>query len=156
MEEHEMILKVLESASKPLSTKDIAKIVYKKFDGYRLPAFKVRNHLWDKKTLAKIVNYCKEDYTYEVHQNIEFQKKAMFNDDCVFNFNVEKVEGHKMNGDFISFEVKGDLVHIQHSIDDLSLDKVLIGLVRSEIESGPKTKSTFRKIKANIVKSVNE
>ena len=88
LKEHEMILKVMEEEGRPLLAKDIARLIYSRFNGYKLPKFKVRNHLWDKKTLGPIINYDKDNYKYELQENIEFHKQMMFNDDCIYNFQI--------------------------------------------------------------------
>ena len=107
MLEHEMILKILEDEGKPLMAKHISKLIYKKFNGYKIHRSIVRNHLWDKKFLGPIVNYDKENYTYELQKDIEFHKRMMFNDDCIYNFEIEKIYNHKIDGNFIDYTVKG-------------------------------------------------
>ena len=42
---------------------DIAKRIYKDFDGYKCPGWKVKKHLWDKSYFPKIVVYDKNNYT---------------------------------------------------------------------------------------------
>ena len=90
LQEHEMILKVLEKASSPLKARTISKNIYTDFNGYKISRFKVRDHLWDPKTLKNLIAYDNENYTYSLQKNIDTQKNLVVNDDCVFQFSVVK------------------------------------------------------------------
>ena len=155
MTEQEMIIKVLEAEKKPLMAKEISKLIFKKFNGYKLYRTKVRDHLWDKDGLKSLVSYNRDNYTYELQKNINFFKEIMFNDDSIFNYEVEKVENHKIDGNFIDYKVEGENVIIQHTLNEKSIDKILIGIIKTELELDSNNKSIFRRIKMNIIKAYN-
>ena len=154
--EHEMIMTVMEEAGKPLMAKTIARLVFDRFNGYKLPKFRVRNHLWDKHTLGPIINYNKDTYTYELQKKIEFQKKLIFDDNCIFNFHVEQIKDSMIDAKFIDYEVKGDKLFIKHNYEADNIERVLIGIVRTEIEYGTEYHKIFRRLKNNINKAFNE
>ena len=156
MTDQEKILSIMEEEKKPLKAKTIAKLLYDKFDGYRLPGWAVAKVLFDPNQLKNLVKYDKEHYTYSLQDNIETLKKVVTNDDFIFSIEIEKYERVRDDNNIINYIVKGDKVKIKHCIDNNNLEDVIIGLVRSEIEQSLDMKVNFKKIKANISKTIND
>ncbi|MFC1759936.1 winged-helix domain-containing protein, partial [Candidatus Neomarinimicrobiota bacterium] len=134
MTEPEMILKVLEESSKPLTSKNIAKIIFHKFKGYKMHRTIVRNHLWNKNNLKKIVLYDKSEYTYQLKSNLNAYKDIIIGGNDIFNYKIENGEKDPSKNIVYSYKVKGDNVIIESYIDNSCINNFLISLVKTEIE----------------------
>ena len=156
MTEQEMILKILEKENKPLMAKQISKLIYDNFNGYKLYRSKVRDHLWDKDGIKDLVRYNKADYTYSLQKNIDSLKSHVLNDDFVFNVEIEKNTNPRTENDLLTYKVIGDKVIISHSISDNDLEGLIIGLIRSEIDQSLGSKVNFKKLRSTIIKSIND
>lgn len=63
----EMVITVLRESKKPLMAKKIAYNIYKKYNGYRLSRFRVRDILW--KEMKGLYEYDEENYTYWIDKS---------------------------------------------------------------------------------------
>jgi repressor of nif and glnA expression len=156
MTEKEMIIKILEKENKPLMAKQISKLIYDNFNGFKLYRSKVRDHLWDEEGLKDLITYNKEDYTYSLQKNIESLKNNVLDDDFVFNIEIKKISNPRTENDLLSYKVIGDKVIISHSISEKDLDGLIIGLIRSEIDQSLGSKVNFKKLRSTIIKSIND
>lgn len=69
-----MIREVLKESKTPLMAKRIAQLIYRKFDGYRMSRFVVRDILW--KYMKEEIDYDKLNYTYSLFTNNSCSKKG--------------------------------------------------------------------------------
>jgi len=156
MRDVEKILIVMEENKNSLQAKTIAKFIYDRFKGYKLSRYKVRDILWDKNGLRNLVTYNKDDYTYSLQSNIDTLRNAAINDDFVFNVGIKKFKKVRDDNNIIKHTVIGDQIEISHCIDKDDIDKVIIGITKTEIEVGSNYKKIFNKLKANISKAIND
>ena len=152
----EKILKIMEENKTPLKARTISKLIYEKFDEYKISRFGVRKILWDKNGLRNLVNYNKEDYTYSLQSNVQSLKKVAINDDFVFKAKIKKFQKVRDDNNVINHKVEGDQVEISHCIDKHDIEKVIIGITKTELEFGNDYKKIFNKLKANISKAIND
>ena len=130
-----MILKILDEYG-PITKADIAKRIYKDFDGYKCPGWKVKNHLWDKSYFTKIVVYDNNNYTYDLKGKIEDRKIILSKRLSHFNFKIiykKKIIGSNR---FIEYSVKGKEVTIESYVGKENLDHLIQAIVMVQMESG--------------------
>ena len=156
MQDIEKILKVMEEGKMPLKARTISKLIYEKFDGYKMSRFDVRKILWDKNGLKNLVEYNNEDFTYSLQTNLETLRKAAVNDDFVFNVEIKNFKKVRDDNNIINYAVEGDKIKISHCIDKDDIDKVIIGIIKTEIEFGSNHKKLLNKLKANISKAIHD
>lgn len=135
MNEQEMIYQILEKYG-PITKADIAKRIYKDFDGYKCPGWKVKKHLWDKSYFTKIVVYDKNNYTYDLKGKIEDRKIILSKRLSHFNFKIihkKKIIGSNR---FIEYSVKGAEVTIESYVGKENLDHLIQAIVMVQMESG--------------------
>ena len=151
--EKDMILKVMESAGVPLQAKAIAKLIYTKFNGYRLSRFKVRDHMWDKKSLRPLIIYKKEDYTYSLKGNTKLLKDLIFSKKNTFKFEHEKCAPEKGVNKIYDYSVKGDTVTVKSYLPTDNIEKVIEALVMSEMQSieNEGVREAMNTIKTNLI-----
>lgn len=65
--QRKMIREVLKESKTPLMAKRIAQLIYRKFDGYRMSRFIVRDILWKK--MRGDFEYDRDNYTYKLKNN---------------------------------------------------------------------------------------
>lgn len=148
MQEHEMILEILQSEGKPVQAKYIAKEIYNKFDGYKLHRTKVRNYLW--KELKPLVVYDKDDYTYSLVSNAKYLRDFIFyKKNSQFNFIIEHSEPEKGVNRLYDYKVEGTTIKIISYIENATIEEVLKSLVLAEILSisDQSTKKSLNRIK---------
>jgi len=134
MNEQEMILKILEEYG-PITKADIAKRIYKDFDGYKCPGWKVKNHLWDKSYFAKIVVYDKNNYNYELKGKIADRKIILSKKKSHFKFKINHKEKKIGSNRFIEYSIIGTDVRIDSYIGKENMDKLIQAIVMVQIES---------------------
>ena len=154
MRDVERILIVMEENKKPLQAKTIAKFIYDRFNGYKLSRYTVRDILWDKNGLKNLVIYDKEDYAYSLQSNIETLKKVATDDDFPFNVKIKKFKKVRNDNNIINHSIEGDKVTISHCVEKEDIDKIIIGITKTEIEVGSNYKKIFNRIKGNISKAI--
>ena len=71
-----MVREVLKESKTPLMAKKIAQLIYRKFDGYRMSRFVVRDILW--KEMKGEFEYNKNDYTYSLKKNAIIKPIGLF------------------------------------------------------------------------------
>ena len=152
--EKDMILEVMESNGVPLSTKTIAKLIYERFNGYRLSAYKVRDHMFDKKSLKPLVIYKgKPDWTYQLKGNAKILKDLIFSKKKSFKFKYEKCAPEKGVNKLYDYSVKGNMIYIKSYLPTDSTEKVIEALVMSEMQSleNKNVREAINKIKTNLI-----
>jgi len=155
IQEHEMILKIMEEEGKPLQARNISSLIYKFFDGYKIHRTKVRNYLWEKETLKYLVSYTKENYTYELKSNHEQLRELIQDDDSIFNFKVKSINKINNDNNIFNYKIVGKEVVIEHSLKAENIEHILIGLIKTQIEISD-NKHIFNKIKVNISKVIDD
>ena len=105
MLESEMILKILKEANKPLMSKEIAKHVYHKFDGFEIDKKTTNEILWN--DLKDEVFFNKENFTYGLRNRIQEQ-------------NIKVLETKDSN---ILSDILKILIHIKN-INDVTVRKI--------------------------------
>ena len=135
MQDLEKVIKIMEEDKIPLKARTISKLIYERFNGYKMSRFAVKKILWDKNGLKNLVRYNKEDYTYSLQSNIETLRKAAINDDFVFNVGIKKFKKVRDDNNIIKYTVEGDQIEISHCVDKDDIDKVIIGITKTEIEN---------------------
>tara|TARA_Y100000590_G_scaffold257307_1_gene288977 strand:- start:3719 stop:4198 length:480 start_codon:yes stop_codon:yes gene_type:complete len=153
IKEKDMILKVMESEGVPLQAKTIAKKIYDKFNGYKLSRYNVRNHLWDKKSLASLIIYNKNDYTYSLKGNTKLLKDLIFSKKNAFKFEYKQCDPEKGVNELYDYKVKGNTIHIKSYLNDSNMKKVVEGLVMSELQSieNDDLREALNRIKSNLI-----
>lgn len=102
-EQKRMVREILKGSKKPLMAKRIAQLIYRKYSGYRMSRFIVRDILW--KEMKGEFDYDRENYTYklrctEKRENRSIQKPIFgYNDTLKNTENSSKHEetGEKLN-----------------------------------------------------------
>ncbi len=153
MTEAEMILAVMEEEQRPLQAKDISRIIYKKFDSYKIYRKKVRNILWDKSGLSRLVIYDQDDYTYVLRNNIlELKNKVVYKQSGL-SFGVTNYELAGNNQQLYEYHVSGNHIDVKLHKSKITREDLIIGLVKSELEYGdnPLASKIIRRIKLNIL-----
>ena len=154
MNEQDMILKIMEMEGRPLMTKEISKLIYDNFDGYKLYRGKVRDHLWDNSSLKKYVIYNgKPEYTYVLKSNAATLKNLSLTKNDSFRFIFDQGKREKGVNQLFTYSVKGKDIHIKSYIKKEDFEKIIQALVLSEIQSynNPEIKTALNKIKTNLV-----
>jgi repressor of nif and glnA expression len=136
MNEQEIIVKILEEYG-PITKVNIAKRIYKDFDGYKCPGWKVKKHLWDESTLAKIVVYDKSNYTYDLIGNIEDRIAILSSNQSHFNFKINHLEKKIGSNKFIEYSIIGKDVTIDSYIGKENIDKLIQAIVMVQMETSP-------------------
>ena len=152
--EKDMILQVMENKGVPLQTKTIAKLIYERFNGYRLSAYKVRDHMFDKKSLKPLVIYKgKPDWTYQLKGNTKLLKDLIFSKKNTFKFEHEKCAPEKGVNKLYDYSVKGDTVYIKSYLPTDNIEKVIEALVMSEMQSieNKGVREAINRIKTNLI-----
>lgn len=92
----EMILTTLEQSKKPLMAKKIAFNIYRKFEGYRMSRFVVRDILW--KELKDQIDYNPDDYTYTLKDKKAFDKTSKITEQIEIKFeDNKKIDDDNLN-----------------------------------------------------------
>ena len=138
-----MILKILEEYG-PITKSDIAKQLFKDFDGYKCPGWKVKKHLWDKSYFARIVSYDKINYKYELKGKIAERRIILSKKLSHFNFKITHKQKVVGSNRFLEYSIKGKEVTIESYIGKDNLDSLLQAIVMVQMESGTNDNTVYK------------
>lgn len=163
-EQKRMVYEILEQSKKPIMAKKIAKLIYRKFDGYRMSRFIVRDIIW--KEMKGEFIYSRENYTYQLKEITANEKtsskETIINQDngLIKSFieKLKKQKGFDTVSDFRMF-IKGEYLSVNTGND--KFDELIKLVVKDNIitpseELFLKEKSIELGLPYNLIEKVKE